>query len=52
VQNGDDAMTIFPQIAKMPADKAQAAREALLRYCHFDTLAMVNIWQKLREVVK
>lgn len=49
VQNGGDAMTIFPQIAKMTPDKAEAARQALLEYCHLDTLAMVKVWEKLRE---
>ena len=49
VHNGGDAMTIFPQIVHMEPAKAQAARDALLDYCHLDTLAMVKLWQKLRE---
>ena len=49
VHNGGDAMTIFPQIVHMAPDKAKVAREALLEYCHLDTLAMVKLWQKLRE---
>ena len=52
VQNGGDAMTIFPQIKDMPADKAEAARKALLDYCHLDTLAMVRVWEKLKELAK
>ena len=52
VQNGGDAMTIFPQIATMTPDKAESARNALLEYCKLDTLAMVKIWQKLIETVK
>lgn len=47
VHNGGDAMTIFPQIVHMEPDKAKVAREALLEYCHLDTLAMVKLWQKL-----
>ena len=51
VQNGGDAMTIFPQIQHMDPDEAAATREALLRYCELDTLAMVKVWQKLREII-
>ena len=52
VQNGGDAMTIFPTIKDMPAEKAAEARQALLDYCHLDTLAMVRVWEKLQEVVE
>ena len=52
VQNGGNAMTIFPQIKDMPADEAKAARQALLDYCHLDTLAMVRVWEKLKELTK
>ena len=52
VQNGGHAMTIFPKIKDMPAAEAHEAREALLAYCHLDTLAMVRVWEKLEEVVK
>jgi hypothetical protein len=51
VHNGGDAMTIFPQIVHMEPAKAQAARDALLDYCHLDTLAMVKVWEKLKEVI-
>ena len=50
VQNGGDAMTIFPKIQHMQPDEAKAAREALLRYCELDTWAMVKVWEKLEEV--
>ena len=33
-------------IAKMPPADATVAREALLRYCELDTLAMVKVWEK------
>ena len=52
VQNGGHAMTIFPKIKDMPADEAHEAREALLAYCQLDTLAMVRVWEKLKEMVK
>ena len=51
VQNGGDAMTIFPTIKDMNPDNAQAARDALLNYCHLDTMAMVRVWEKLKEAV-
>ena len=47
VQNGGHAMTIFPKIKDMTAEAATEAREALLAYCHLDTLAMVRVWEKL-----
>ena len=50
VQNGGDAMSIFPRIKDMPADEAEKARQALLDYCHLDTLAMVRIWEKLSSL--
>ena len=48
-QNGGDAMNLFPSIAKMTPAEAAAAREALLRYCELDTLAMVKVWEKLKD---
>ncbi|MBO7433298.1 MAG: DUF2779 domain-containing protein, partial [Salinivirgaceae bacterium] len=52
VQNGGDAMTIFPKIKDMPPEEQEATRKALLEYCKLDTLAMVKIWQRLLDVVK
>ena len=51
VQNGGDAMTIFPKIQDMSPEEATQARPALLDYCHLDTLAMVRIWQELMKKV-
>lgn len=52
VHNGGDAMTIFPQLAKMTdPQEVQRLRNSLLAYCHLDTLAMVKVWEKLREIV-
>lgn len=50
-QNGTMAMNLFPSIAKMPEAEAAAAREALLRYCELDTLAMVRVWEKLNFII-
>ena len=32
-------------------EEATQARQALLDYCHLDTLAMVRIWQELMKKV-
>ena len=50
VQNGGEAMSIYPQIQFMGPDAQKKARRALLDYCSLDTLAMVKLWEKLREV--
>ena len=51
VQNGNDAMSIFPKIKDMNPSDAQSAREALLRYCELDTWAMVKVLEKLKKIV-
>ena len=52
VHNGGEAMTAFPAMKTMtPAERAKT-RENLLKYCGLDTLAMVKIWQKLKEEIK
>ena len=51
VQNGNNAMSIFPKIKDMNPTDAQAAREALLRYCELDTWAMVKVLEKLKEMI-
>ena len=53
IQNGAEAMQMYPKFATMK-DKKEVAklREALLRYCELDTLAMVKILEKLREGIK
>ena len=51
VQNGNDAMTIFPKIKDMSPKDAKEAREALLRYCELDTWAMVKVLEKLKNII-
>ena len=51
VQNGNDAMSIFPKIKDMNPSDAQSAREALLRYCELDTWAMVKVLEKLKSTL-
>ena len=52
VQNGGEAMQTYTKLAHMK-DKKEVAqlREALLRYCELDTIAMVKILEKLKESV-
>lgn len=50
VQNGGDAMTIYPQMGTMTPEERDKTRKALLEYCRLDTFAMVKVWEKLREV--
>lgn len=52
VQNGGEAMNIYPKIQFMSPEDQQAARKALLEYCCLDTFAMVKVWEKLLEVSK
>ena len=51
VQNGGDAMTIFPRIKDMEPAAQQSARQALLNYCCLDTLAMVKVWEYLKALI-
>ena len=45
-------LAIYPKIAKMPQAEADAARRSLLEYCKLDTLAMVKVWEKLKEMAE
>lgn len=51
VQNGGEAMTIFPKIKDMSPEDQIRTRKALLEYCGLDTWAMVMIWRKLLSLV-
>ena len=53
VQNGGEAMQTYAKLAHMEdKEEVQRLREALLRYCELDTLAMVKVLEKLKESVK
>ena len=52
VHNGGDAMTVYPQLKNMSTDERVATRKALLDYCYLDTLAMVKIWEKLKDMAR
>jgi len=50
VQNGGDAMNTFPKLMAMDESMRSEYRKALLEYCKLDTLSMVEILRKLREI--
>lgn len=50
VQNGGEAMSIYPRMAQMTPEEREHTRKALLEYCGLDTFAMVKVWEKLLEV--
>ncbi|MDD3466200.1 MAG: DUF2779 domain-containing protein [Campylobacterales bacterium] len=51
VQNGSEAMNTYTKLATMEVAEQECTRHALLEYCKLDTLAMVKVHQKLREVL-
>ena len=50
VQNGSQAMNAFANLYKLDDSEKQKVRKSLLEYCKLDTLAMVKILEKLREI--
>ncbi len=50
VQNGMEAMSAFASMSKLEEDEKERLRASLLAYCKLDTLAMVRVLNKLREV--
>ncbi|WP_083568595.1 DUF2779 domain-containing protein [Arcobacter sp. LA11] len=52
VQNGSQAMNAFANISKMEEGEKQKMRNSLIEYCKLDTLAMVKVLEKLKEVIK
>ncbi|MEA1983090.1 MAG: DUF2779 domain-containing protein [Campylobacterota bacterium] len=52
IQNGGDAMQTYPLLTTMEdKEEVKKLREALLKYCELDTLAMVKVLDKLKESV-
>ena len=50
VQNGAEAMGAFANMSKLDNVEKAKMREALLAYCKLDTLAMVKVLKKLKEL--
>ena len=53
IQNGTDAMNTFPLLTtdNYTPDEIEEKRKQLLEYCKLDTLAMVRIFQKLKDCI-
>ena len=51
VQNGAQAMNVFPAMRTMNESQRAEMRKALLAYCKLDTLAMVRVLDKLYDAV-
>ena len=52
IHHGGEAMQAYKAMAYMPVKEREAYKKALLAYCKLDTLAMVKVLEKLREVIK
>ena len=52
IHHGGEAMQAYAAIAFMNETQRDAYKKALLEYCKLDTLAMVKVLEKLREVIK
>ena len=52
IHNGSEAMNAFPAMVNMTETEREQTRQALLKYCALDTLAMVRIWQRLRVIAQ
>ena len=52
IHNGDEAMSAFPRLKQMSEKERESYRAALLEYCKLDTLAMLKVLEKLREVAR
>lgn len=52
VHNGTEASAAFEKMAEMAPEERERCRANLLKYCGLDTLAMVKVWEKLREAAR
>lgn len=50
VHNGGEASEAFLSLEYKTPEEQKEIREGLLEYCKLDTLAMVKIWEKFKEV--
>lgn len=49
VHNGAEANNAFLMLPSLPEKEREDLRQSLLAYCKLDTMAMVMLWQRLRE---
>ena len=52
VHNGSEASDTFADMPNHTQEEIAEMRKNLLAYCRLDTLAMVKVLEKLKEVVK
>ena len=52
IHKGDEASEAFIKLKDKTPEEQKEIRNALLEYCKLDTLAMVKIWEKFKEVTK
>lgn len=52
VHNGGEAMDIYPKMIEAQGREKSDIRDGLLKYCCLDTLAMVKVLSKLKEIVQ
>lgn len=50
IHHGGEAMEVFPVLHLLDEKEKEAYKEALLEYCKLDTLAMVKVLEKLKEI--
>jgi predicted RecB family nuclease len=50
VHNGGEASQAFTDLINHTKEEQEEIRNGLLLYCGLDTLAMVKVWEKLKEV--
>jgi len=50
VQDGMTASTTYANLSAQPKNEQEKIRQALLDYCHLDTLAMVRILDKIKQL--
>ena len=47
-----EASQAFLSLKNKSKEEQEEIRNCLLKYCELDTLAMVKIWEKFKEVTK
>lgn len=50
VHNGSEAMNAYFELRKLDGEEREHLRQNLLAYCKLDTMAMVMLWQRLKEL--
>lgn len=50
VHNGGEASDAFLSLTNLSKEEQEKVRNGLLVYCKLDTLAMVKVWEKLKQI--